>query len=156
MLLSVFGIYRRSQASVATHGTAVSRFTPKTPQACTEQSYLWLSLFPVLLPFAPHWTQSPAHPYSPTMSLTPSIPLGSIAPNLFITVATGPQLCACVPNLKYLNPRCHLYQGFLCPRETSFELPQKSSLWLWSGPSQASSHSRTQDLWGCPSAGDSI
>lgn len=81
---------------MATHGTVVSRFTPKTPQTCTEQSYFWLSLFLVLLPFVPHWTQSPAHPYSPTMSLTPSIPLGSIAPNIFITCGRmPPAVCLC-------------------------------------------------------------
>lgn len=108
---------------------------------------------------------SPLYLTGPSLLLTPIHPLCLLLPAslwapLPLTfsplVATCPQLCACVPNLKYLNPRCHLYPGPLCPRETSFELPQKSSLGLWSGPSQASSHSGTQDLWGCPSAGDSI
>lgn len=101
--------------SKATAGSVSSQFC--SPLALTVPSLL-------LTPTHPPCLLLPASLWAP-LSLTFSS-----------LVATCPQLCACVPNLKYLNPRCHLCPGPLCPLETSLELPQKSSLWLWSNPVQ--------------------
>lgn len=111
-LLEVLSI-REQVATEVFHASEYSEFTEGARQAwlCMGQlcqdSHLRLckpalseatpgSVSSSSAPLGPHCTQSPAHPYSPTVSLTPSIPLGSIVPNIFITCGhMPPALCLC-------------------------------------------------------------